>query len=81
MNSSTSTVDLCNLNCEEVNHTPNQTTITSPLRDFKNSILMTLSPPQSDITRIVIENSKRKQKHVQDKTGEVLTHETCFAFT
>lgn len=75
-NSSTSTIGLCNLNCEEVNHTPIQTTITSPLKDLKNAILMTLSPPQSDMTRMAIENSKRKRKRVQAKTGEVLTHET-----
>lgn len=75
-NSSTSTIGLCNLNCKEVNHTPIQTTVTSPLKDLKNAILMTLSPPQSDMTRMAIENSKRKRKRVQAKTGEVLTHET-----
>ncbi|KAF8771000.1 hypothetical protein HNY73_018463 [Argiope bruennichi] len=47
-------------------------TIASPLKDLKQAILATLSPPISTVN----ERSKQKKKRVQAKTGEVLTEET-----
>ncbi|GFT56165.1 hypothetical protein TNCV_591331 [Trichonephila clavipes] len=49
--------------------------LNSPLKDLKRAIIQTLPPTPSANTFLAIENSKRKGKCVQSKTGEVLTNE------
>lgn len=56
-NSEPSTFGTCNLNLKHTDISPIiNTTITSPLKDLK-TILITLSPPISDVNRIAIHNA------------------------
>ncbi|GBL88780.1 hypothetical protein AVEN_158910-1 [Araneus ventricosus] len=51
-------------------------TLNSPLNDLKKAILQTFSPTPSVNTVSATENSKKKRKRVQSKSGEVLTNKT-----
>lgn len=75
-NSEPSTSVTCNLDFKQTDTSSNfNTTIASPLKDLKQAILTTLSPPMSEGNRMARDNSKGKRKRVQAKTGEVLTEE------
>lgn len=50
--------------------------VTSPFKDLKVAILSTLSPPQSSLTTLALQNLKKNRKRVQSKVDEVLTEET-----
>ncbi|GFY57139.1 uncharacterized protein TNIN_268001 [Trichonephila inaurata madagascariensis] len=60
---------------DKMNFMPYSVSLNSPLKDLKKPIIQTLSPTPSVNTILAIENSKRKRKRVQNKTGEVLTNE------